>query len=82
MDQEMCLEITYSAIAKYPEIFFDALKTGQMKNPIFFKKLTSEKSMCNYLKIFKIYSTSSLIPCLHKKTLSGWEMELSLVKIA
>ena len=33
----MCLEVTYSAIAKYPDIFFDALKTGQNKNPIFFK---------------------------------------------
>ena len=26
---EMCPEITCSAIAKYPEILFDALKTGQ-----------------------------------------------------
>ena len=34
----MCLEITCSAIAKYPEICFDALKTGQNeKSYIFFR---------------------------------------------
>ena len=53
MHLDICLEITYSAIAKYPEIFFDALKLVKMKNPIFFKKLASQKSMCEYLKMFK-----------------------------
>ena len=42
---EMCPEILYSAIAKYPEIFFDALKTGQNEKSYFFKKLASQKSM-------------------------------------
>ena len=37
MHLDICLEITYSAIAKYPEIFFDALKVVKMKNPIFLR---------------------------------------------
>ena len=51
----MCLEITYLAIPKYPEIFLDALKIGQ--NEKSYMKLESLKSMCGYLKIFKTYST-------------------------
>ena len=35
----MCLEITYSAIAKYSEFFFDALKTGQNEKPNIFQKI-------------------------------------------
>ena len=35
----MCLEITYSAIAKYPEIFFDALKTGQNEKSYIFQEI-------------------------------------------
>ena len=42
-------------------------KTGQNNNPIFFKKLASQKSICDYLKIFKTYSTSSLTHWFHKK---------------
>ena len=49
----MYLEITYSIMAKYPEIFFDAFKTAQNEKSYIFKKLASQKSMCNYLKIFK-----------------------------
>ena len=37
--QEMCLEITYSAIAKYSEIFFDALKTGQNGESYIFQEI-------------------------------------------
>ena len=33
---EICLEITYSAIAKYSDIFFDALKTGQNEKSYIF----------------------------------------------
>ena len=50
----MCLEITYSTIAKYPEISFDALKLAKMKNPVFFKKLASQES-CDNSKILKTY---------------------------
>ena len=39
MRLEMCLEITYSAIAKYSEFFFDALKTGQNEKPNIFQKI-------------------------------------------
>ena len=35
----MCLEITYSAIAKYSEIFFDALKTGQNGESYIFQEI-------------------------------------------
>ena len=48
----MCLEITYSTIAKYPEISFDVLKLAKMKNPVFFKKLASQKS-CDNSKDFE-----------------------------
>ena len=37
----MCLEITYSAIAKYPETFLMHQKLAKMKNPTFLKKLAS-----------------------------------------
>ena len=35
----MCLEITYSTIAKYPEIFFDAWKTGQNEKSYIFQEI-------------------------------------------
>ena len=35
----MCLEITYSAIAKYPEFCFDALKTSQNKKSYIFQEI-------------------------------------------
>ena len=35
----MCLERTYSAIAKYPEIFFDILKTGQNEKSYIFQEI-------------------------------------------
>ena len=35
----MCIEITYSAIAKYPEIFFDSLKTGQNEKSYIFQEI-------------------------------------------
>ena len=36
----MCLEITYSAIAKYPEIFFWCIKTGQNEKSYNFKEIS------------------------------------------
>ena len=35
----MYLEITYSAIAKYPEISFDATKTGQNEKSYIFQEI-------------------------------------------
>ena len=35
----MCLEITYLAIPKYPEIFLDALKTGQNEKSYIFQEI-------------------------------------------
>ena len=35
----MYLEITYSAIAKYPEISFDAPKTGQNEKSYIFQEI-------------------------------------------
>ena len=35
----MCLEITYSAIAKYPDVFFDALKADQNKKSYTFQEI-------------------------------------------
>ena len=35
----MCLEITYSANAKYPEFFFDPLKTGQNEKSYIFQEI-------------------------------------------
>ena len=34
---EICLEITYSAIAKNPEVFFDVLKTGENEKSYIFQ---------------------------------------------
>ena len=39
MHLEMFLEIRYSAIAKYPNIFFDALKTGQSEKSYIFQEI-------------------------------------------
>ena len=36
----MCVEITYSAIAKYSEIFFDTLKTGQNEKSNIFQEIS------------------------------------------
>ena len=35
----MCLETTYAAIAKYSEILFDPLKTGQNEKSYIFQKI-------------------------------------------
>ena len=35
----MCIEITYSTFAKYPENFFDALKTGQNQKSYIFEEI-------------------------------------------
>ena len=43
----MYLKITYSVVVKNPKNFF-------LKISLFSKKLASEKSTCDYLKIFKI----------------------------
>ena len=39
MDLELCLEITYWTIAKYPEVLFDALKTGQNEKSYIFQEI-------------------------------------------
>ena len=51
----MCPEITYSAIAKYPDffIFLHALKTGQNEKSYIFQEIGIIEIMCDYLKIFK-----------------------------
>ena len=53
-----------------------------MKNPIIFKKLASQKSICNYLKIFQNLQHFKFDALPSQNTLSGWQMELPLVKIA
>ena len=35
----MCLEITYLAIPKHPEIFLDALKAGQNEKSYIFQEI-------------------------------------------
>ena len=35
----MCLEIIYSAIAKYPEFFFEAIKIGQNEKSSIFQEI-------------------------------------------
>ena len=39
MHLEICLEMTYSAIAKYPENCFDALKTNQNEKSYIFQEI-------------------------------------------
>ena len=36
---KMCLEITYSSIAKYTETFFDALNTGENEKSYIFQEI-------------------------------------------
>ena len=76
----MCLEITYLAIPKYPEFFLDALKTDQNEKYYIFQEigipeihvwLSENFQKLEYLKI-------DVLPS--HKTLSGWQMKLSLVK--
>ena len=63
----MCLEITYSAIAKYRETFFGALKTAQNEKPYVFQEIDiPEINMCLFGNFQNLY-TSSLMPCLHTK---------------
>ena len=53
-----------------------------MKNPIFFKKLATQKLMCNYLNIFKTKQHFKFDALPSQKTLSDWQMEFSLDKVA
>ena len=83
----MCPQITCSAIAKYPFFFFffffDALKIGQNEKSYIFQEIGIPEIHVQLFEIFQnLNSTSSLMLCLHKKTLSAWKMELSLAKVA
>ena len=46
----MCLEITYLTIAKYPEIFFDAFKTGQNEKSDIFQEIGIQEI---YVRLFE-----------------------------
>ena len=46
----MCLKITYAAIAKYPENFFNALKPGQNKKSYIFQEIGMPKI---YVQLFE-----------------------------
>ena len=64
--------------------FFDAfLKTGEnYKSCIISKKLTSQKSMCKYLKIFKILYHFRFDTVASQKYLGGLQVELLLGNMA
>ena len=53
-----------------------------MKNPTSSEKLVSQKSMCNYLKIFKTLFHFKFDALVSQKYLSGPQMELLLSKMA
>ena len=40
MHLEIYLELTYPTIVKYPEFFFDTLKTGQNEKPYVFQEIS------------------------------------------
>ena len=46
----MCLEITYSAIAKYPEFFFEAIKIGQNEKSYIFQEISIPEI---YMRLFE-----------------------------
>ena len=78
----MCLEITYSAIAKYRETFFGALKTAKNEKPYVFQEIDiPEINMCLFGNFQNLYHFKlDALPS--HKTSSGWQMELSLEKVA
>ena len=78
----MCLEITYLAIPKYPEIFLDALKTGQNEKSYIFQEIGIPEIHVWLFENLKTDRTRRLMPCLRIKLLSVWQMELPLVKKA
>ena len=49
---EMCLEITFSHIAKYPETFFDASKTGQTEKSYIFQEFGFPEI---YVRLFEFF---------------------------
>ena len=79
---EMCPEILYSAITKYLEIFFDALKTGQNEKPYFFQEFGIPEIHARLTEKFENLQHFKLDALPSQKTMSGSQMELSLAKIA
>ena len=78
----MCLEITYLAIPKYPEISLNALKTGQNETSYILQQTgIPEIHVWLFENLQNLwYLKTDALPS--HKTLSGWPMELSLVKKA
>ena len=74
----MCLEITYSATV---EIFFDALKTGQNEKSYIFQEIGIPKIPVQLFENFQNLWHFKFDALPAQKTLSGWQMELTLVKI-
>ena len=58
-----CLEIC----CKIPWNLFWCIKNWLKWKILVFKKLPSQKSVCDFLKISKTYTTWIFMPCLHKK---------------
>ena len=48
----MCLEITFSHIAKYPETFFDLSKTGQTEKSYIFQEFGFPEI---YVRLFEFF---------------------------
>ena len=77
----MCLEKTYSATAKYPEIFFDALKTAQNEKSYIFQEIDIPEIHVRLFENFQNLQHFKFDVLPSQKTLSGWQMELPLVKM-
>ena len=74
------LEITF--IQLFLNTLFDELETSQNEKSYIFQEIGIPEMHAQLSEHFQPNSTSRLMPCLHKKLSSGWQVELSLVKIA
>ena len=67
---------------KIPIFFFDALKIGQNEKSYIFQEIGIPEIHVQLFENFQILQHFKFDALPSQKTLSGWQMELSLVKIA
>ena len=78
----MFWEITYSAIAKHPGTFSDALKTAQNEKSCIFQEIDIPKIHVQQFENFQNIIGLKFDALPSQKTLSGWKMELTLDRVA
>ena len=72
----------YSAISKYPKFFFDTLKTGQNEKSYIFQEIVIQEIHVQLFENFENLHHFKFDALPSRKTLSSWQIKLSLVKIS